>query len=262
MVFLHGLGARGLTFYNQMMDLRKDYQCLAFDLRGFGKSVRLYELPCSVSSYVEDIRGALLKLGIKDKVVLVGHSFGGMIALQYAITYKNEVEKLVIIGSASSIKHSTLSSFGMAVFSKVKPALKNERVKVIYATKINIYSKVAKKELIDWLEQEAKNTSSEVIDAMSRIAQKIREWSVDEELSQINIPTIIFRGEKDMLITKKATDFLHQKIPSSSYVIIKETGHCPTFEKPNIFNLVLRKFLKDEPLKNLPSDVYIVPRKN
>lgn len=263
-IFLHGLGGRSMTFYHQVVALRKHYRCITLDLRGFGESTRLSDNhPCSIMTFVDDLKKVIEQLQLeKEKIILAGHSLGGMIALQFAISYPEQVEKLVIICSASSIKHSKLSSFGMALFPKAESLLKRESLKITYATKLNIYYKSATKELVDWLIGEAKKADENIIKTMSRVAQEIRRWNIDDELPKINIPTLIFRGEKDMLISKSSTDFLYKKIPNSKYVTIKKTGHCPLFEKPKIFNEVLINFLKNEPLRNLPQDIYIATKRD
>lgn len=101
LVLIHGWGTD--SSYMKCFLNVKDYNYLALDLPGFGKSI--IEKPYDIPSYVDDIHNLLVKLKINYFVGL-GHSFGGKILYYYSLTYPCEVEKLFLIAPSLFLKKS------------------------------------------------------------------------------------------------------------------------------------------------------------
>lgn len=91
-VFIHGLNSAKDTWY-ETMELLHDYECVAFDLRGHGQSPSGHEDDFTIDQLVEDIRFSLC--GTKP-FVLVGHSMGGKVVMNYAARYPKDIHRLVI----------------------------------------------------------------------------------------------------------------------------------------------------------------------
>src|SRR3989339_720985 len=99
-VLLHGLSSNHTTWLNTMKILHDNsYNCLAPDLRGHGhsdktKNKKLYQLPV----FVNDLQKIINNEQIKD-FLLVGYSFGGQVAIDYAAKYQNTLKGLVLISA-------------------------------------------------------------------------------------------------------------------------------------------------------------------
>jgi len=91
-VFIHGLNSAKDT-WNETIDSLTDYNCIAFDLRGHGESPSGYEQDFTINQLVKDIRFSLS--GAKP-FVLVGHSMGGKVVLNYAAQHPEDIYRLVI----------------------------------------------------------------------------------------------------------------------------------------------------------------------
>jgi pimeloyl-ACP methyl ester carboxylesterase len=96
-VMIHGFPDFWYTWRDQMPALAKHFQVVAIDQRGYNKS----DQPKNVEDYampklVEDV-AAVLKHFKKDKAVLVGHDWGGMVAWSFAMTHPERVDRLVIL---------------------------------------------------------------------------------------------------------------------------------------------------------------------
>ncbi|MEZ5330296.1 MAG: alpha/beta hydrolase [Verrucomicrobiales bacterium] len=96
-VMIHGFPDYWYTWRHQMADLSKDYQVVAIDQRGYNKS----DKPDGVDNYalellVEDVAAVINALG-KDKAIICGHDWGGMVAWQFAMTKPEMTEKLIIL---------------------------------------------------------------------------------------------------------------------------------------------------------------------
>lgn len=91
-VMIHGFALDSRVWQKQVEELSKTNKVITYDLRGFGKS----SLPNGIYSHSEDLHELLKELNIQNPKI-VGHSFGGEIAVEYALKYPNEVNSLVLI---------------------------------------------------------------------------------------------------------------------------------------------------------------------
>jgi pimeloyl-ACP methyl ester carboxylesterase len=96
-VLIHGFGLDSRMWNKQVQELSKINKVITYDMRGFGKS----SLPAGRYSHQEDLHELLKSLGISETKI-VGHSFGGEVAIEYALRYPNEANSLVLISSGLS----------------------------------------------------------------------------------------------------------------------------------------------------------------
>lgn len=104
LIFIHGSAASSVGFSCTWDILCDEYNILCIDLPGFGKSYAPYKLlnigyQNVTERYIDIIHNVIQKY-TKDKVLLVGHSFGGYLCSKYIEKYKNNIETLVLINSA------------------------------------------------------------------------------------------------------------------------------------------------------------------
>ena len=104
LLFLHGgPGYNSYSFEAQAgAALEKKLQVIYLDQRGSGRSERPWRGEYSVAALVDDIEALRKTLGV-DKLALMGHSFGGTLALEYAAKYPGHVAKVVLVSAASDI---------------------------------------------------------------------------------------------------------------------------------------------------------------
>src|SRR5512143_624669 len=103
LVFIHGYGGRALQWVYQLRNFSNSNRVIAVDLRGHGRSdkpVNGYRM----EQFVADLEAALDALGVNEKVVLIGHSFGGAIAAEFAAAHPERVSHLVLIASAGEFE--------------------------------------------------------------------------------------------------------------------------------------------------------------
>jgi len=101
LVFLHGSPGQISNWKYLVEYFREYYRVIAYDLRGYGESSKPERV--SLEDYLSDNKCLLEKLGVRDNdVVLIGHSFGGVVAQEYAARYS--IASLVLIGSLTRFK--------------------------------------------------------------------------------------------------------------------------------------------------------------
>ncbi|MEC9053266.1 MAG: alpha/beta fold hydrolase, partial [Actinomycetota bacterium] len=97
LLLLHGLGCNHTTWEPVIDDLAKRFTVIAPDLLGHGLSAKP-RADYSVGGYANGVRDLLTVLGI-DKVTVVGHSFGGGVAMQFAYQFPERTERVVLVAS-------------------------------------------------------------------------------------------------------------------------------------------------------------------
>ena len=97
LLLLHGLGADHTTWDRVIDQLARRYTVVAPDLLGHGESAKP-RADYTLGGYANGMRDLLTVLGI-DKVTLVGHSFGGGVAMQFAYQFPERTERLMLVGS-------------------------------------------------------------------------------------------------------------------------------------------------------------------
>lgn len=96
LVFLHGIGNSGITWDEIASELPEDVNIIIVDLLGFGDSPKPTRATYSVATQARALMKTLLLLGIRQKVVLVGHSMGSLVAVEFTKRYPLAVRSLVL----------------------------------------------------------------------------------------------------------------------------------------------------------------------
>jgi pimeloyl-ACP methyl ester carboxylesterase len=96
-LLIHGLGSSSAYYSPVIPYLSRSIRCIAIDISGSGLSA-LGGSEQSISSILEDTVGQLDALGIKEKVTVVGHSMGGIVASEFAACHSQRVNGVILIG--------------------------------------------------------------------------------------------------------------------------------------------------------------------
>ena len=218
-VLLHGWG-QNIDMMKPIGNyLEQDYQILIIDLPGFGNSDEP-KYAWSLLDYVKSIREILLKEKI-DNPIMMGHSFGGKLALLYASIY--DVKKLVVF--ASPINHNH------------KVSLKSKMLK-----------QIKKLPLMDKLGEKMKNhmgstdyrKSSPI---MREILVNHLGTDIYDDLANIKSSTLIIWGENDITVSPNVAYEIDNVIPDSGVVLLPGT-HYAYLENLNRVIDILYKFLE------------------
>jgi len=227
-LILHGWGASSESWVKVQQELSKNFLVICPDLPGFGKS----DLPDSawdIDAYLNFVIALTEELNI-EKFHLLGHSFGGRIAIKLAESFPKKLEKLILVDSAGikpkapSWSISLLSKF-MGIF-KFVPGFKIGR-KAYY--KFILRS-------TDYL----KTTG-----IMREIFKKIIAEDLTGCLKNIKTKTFLIWGKEDKLTPLKDGQLMNKKI-SNSKLDILNTGHSPHLIIPKIMTKKIIDFIYEK----------------
>jgi pimeloyl-ACP methyl ester carboxylesterase len=244
-VFLHGGNGRAQDWANQFQVLSPDYTTIALDIRGHGKSEGpKTEAEYSIPIIAEDVLGLLNLLRI-NKCCLVGHSFGGFVALQFAVTHQDRLAGLVPVDTSSGPYGGGHTKTGELTQKLVEIAVSRGMDAVSEYDAANNPERIEKFRHHPELIEPARQTMLAMsVNAYIWASRTVAKWQpVTPRLAEIKVPTLIFWGEGDKRF-ETAIKTLEQGIPGAVLTAIKGVGHSPHQDAPDIFNRELLKFLR------------------
>ena len=250
-IFIHGFSSGVHTWEYYLKELGKDYPVIAFDLPGFGFSSKP-SISYTRKLYVEVLEDLIHFYRFK-RVILVGNSMGGEIALRYSILYPEKVEKLILIDSAGLIERKDLPWFlqlGRTFFIDYLSFLFTNRLAVSYMLKTAFYNKeVVDERKIDLYYYPLK-TKGGINAHKSLLKSPLEKISVGR-LQSLSIPVLILWGEEDTWIPVRYAYEFKKYLPNSKLMILPKCGHLPQEEKPVESLEYIREFLKESSLQDL-----------
>lgn len=253
LLFVHGLGANLKAWQKNVDSLSRYYRCIAMDLPGYGKS-SYGEYAFGMSFFANQLREFIQKLGL-EKVVLVGHSMGGQIAITYALQDPAPLEKLVLIAPAGieTFSETEKSWFQMVYTPEVVKNTPPEQIRRNF--QLNFFEWPADAEFMYEDRLFMRNTRE--YDRWCRMIPQCVMGMLNEpvfdRLGQITLPTLVLYGENDYLIpnqllhkdqnTQLIAQLAQTHIPGSQVRMIARCGHFVQWEQSGPTNQAIREFL-------------------
>lgn len=237
--------------------LAGNYQLLFYDQRACGKSsLNVDSSSITIDNFVKDIDEIRQSFGIK-KLNLMAHSWGGLLALKYAIKYPDKVKSLILISSigASTSINSTANQILAKRFTKEDSIKRMDIIKTEYFQKrdpktIEALMKIGFKHqfynpsFIDSLNLALNKNYVKTSRLLQYLIKDLMSYDFQSDLKQINSSTLLIYGDYDPL-TETAGQRIHQSIEKSQFKIIEDCGHFPFIEKPESFNEIVTTFMND-----------------
>ncbi len=234
LVFVHGFGTEAaINWSAQMVAFDTEYDVLAPDLPGFGRSQRCGETNC-IALQVRCLRALLDDLRI-ERASLVGHSMGGWIALAFAAAHPDRVDRLVVVDAAGL---------------RFEPDLTLERallpdtiddVRLLIRANFQRTIRLPAFVLRDVL-RAAKRDAAERTELLRRLVYGTEH--VDDRLGAIRARTLVVWGAEDPLTPLALGMRLVDAVAGARLVAFPDCAHSPNVERPERFNDVLREFLR------------------
>jgi len=228
---LHGWGQELTTFDDLASSLSRHFRVIRLDLPGFGQSQRPSSV-WGVLQYVKIVRSLLNKLNIEQPFALVGHSFGGRVAIKGAATGIIMPKKLVCIDSAGINSSNSIRNLSFKAVAKAgKWALKLPfLVPLRKPLRRKLYSAAGATDYLD-------------AGPMREIFLKTIKEDLRDEAKKIRIPTVFIWGEDDAVTPLWEAREMSNRIQASSVRVVKEAGHFSYLDQPDKVAKIAVEFL-------------------
>lgn len=212
----------------------------ALDFWGFGDSAKpsldlnnSYQL----ASYVEMVREFMDYMGLL-KAPIAGHSMGGTVALQLALTYPERIEKVIVVGSP--IVGSSLNLF-------LKLAGYQSIARLIW--KYPIIRSIVMKLLLTGDNQQVQNmifrdVERTTLDSFFRSIGDLRDTDLLEDLQNLTVPTLGIYGKRDNIVSPDNADLLMNRTDKAQVSIMNYSRHFPMKDEPDRFVNLVSDFLR------------------
>ena len=253
LLLLHGLGCDHTTWLPVISSLARRYTVIAPDLLGHGRSDKP-RADYSVGGYANGMRDLLTVLGI-DKVTVVGHSFGGGVAMQFAYQYPERTERLVLVAPGGigrdvtpAIRAITLPGFQLAMGLATMPGL-------LQATKLGLRSLAATRmnpvrdldEVADIVQHLSDRKARS---AITHVVRAVVDWRgqvvtmADRAYLTHAMPMAVIWGADDRVIPARHADLARRIAPEATVEVIRNAGHFPHKDHPQRFVKILNDFIR------------------
>jgi proline iminopeptidase len=235
-----GLDHWSLTPFRQLADR---HTVVLYDHRCNGRSSGAAATSMTWENLTADADGLRETLGFERWAVL-GHSFGGHVALEYALRYPERVSRLVLLDTAGDARWSQENAAEVLAGRGFSP-------KTVAVARRFYSGRIAPK---DFVRAAARlmpaydhrfsllRLAREMVeggwrmktrpDALIVGGQMMRGWSVMDRLAEIRVPTLVIAGRDDFLFPPESQALLAAGIPNARLQIIERAGHNPQSERP------------------------------
>ena len=246
-VLIHGNAGSVDDFdFESLGLLCRDYRVIAVDRPGHGKSARPSDADANLRYQTQLLHETLSRLGVTHPM-LVGHSWGGSLALAYAVEYPTELSAIVLLAPAAysdggpdqfmravlktPIVGDVSLTMGRVIFGQHQ--LKKELQKAFYPE--SVPEEYLRQASASWLRHKQLRAILEDEYSLDRDLEK-----VSRHYSEISIPVVIVTGDHDKVVSAKQNAYrLKTSITHSQLIELKNTGHqVPQTHPESIFNAV------------------------
>lgn len=245
----------------QMLELGKNHKVIFYDQRGSGKSLEIKINPSytNIDEFTRDLEALRKQLGVK-KFVLLGHSWGGLLAMNYAIMYPDNLTALILLSTAPAdfrgqqafvneftkrtqpIKNEISPLFNYQEFEK----LTAPKISKLYRSLFSVYFYNPKEvaELTLNMSAASAKSGAKVMEVMSTTSWLRPSNDLFPQLKKLNVPTLIVHGNEDIVPVWTAQE-IKEAIPQAKMLSLEKCGHFPYIEKPDEIFFQINRFLID-----------------
>ena len=250
MVFIHGWAGSGRYWQSTAQALSADFDCLLYDMRGFGRSKlpsKPLELSYEMSDYADDLAILLDQLEISE-ISVQAHSMGASVATFFVNRYRDRVKQAIL--TCNGIFEYDEKAF--KAFHKFGAYIVKFRyqwfLKIPFADRMfmaRFLSRPIKKSdryafLEDFLLADYESALGTIFTSVSKEAVEV----MPQEFAQIEVPILLVSGEKDQIIPAEMAKQAAKLNGKIEYLEIPDTGHFPMLEDSDSYLKGVRQFLQ------------------
>lgn len=238
-VLIHDGVVNSASFDDMWPILCKDFRVVRYDRRGYGKS------PAASAPYsAQDDLAAVMAAAKMDRASLVGFSFGGGLAVSYAIDHPQAVDRLILSGAALN---------GFQVSKHFQSQVGRLMAPMIIGNVDAVAENASK---APWViapgHDEARAKALAILkaspqDLRHQVHDPIEAWPSDlPRMPDLKVPTLILSGDHDIADNLAEAGAAQVLIPGSRRVVIEDAGHLMEFEHPRELAELIAEFVRKE----------------
>jgi len=230
-----------------------------YDQLGVGASEKPKDTSLFTIEYgAEEVEGFRKAMNL-GKVNLFGSSYGGGLALQYALKYQTNIKKLIIAGGMASIPETVaeMNRLKATLPKDVRDTLAKYEARYAflhpeYLKAVEVFYRNFVCRLPEWPDEVTRafnDMSIPVYWTMNgpnefTIVGNLKDWDITARLREIKVPTLVTVGRYDE-VTPRVAETIHKGIAGSKLVVFEKSGHLTMWDEKENYLKTLREFLRD-----------------
>jgi proline iminopeptidase len=238
--------------------LAESYELIFYDQRLSGRSARSVDSSSvRLATFVDDIEALRRALGL-DRFHLMAHSWGGLLAMHYAVRYGDNLQSLVLLNSMSAssalwreeeaamAQRMTEEDNAERAAIRETEAFANQDPEAIaqllqISFKPQFHDRALASELVLYVPDDYPNRSRQ----FGHMMVDLLSFDIHDGLAGVTVPTLILYGS-DEVGAKLGGTALHRELQRSTFVVIGDAGHFPFIEQPGEFVREVTSFLEEQ----------------
>jgi pimeloyl-ACP methyl ester carboxylesterase len=226
LIFIHGSGSDHSLWSQQYAKLHKHYNIVAVDLPGHGRSQGSGE--DDVRTYCVWISKLLNVLHLKNSIV-IGHSLGAAITLQFALSYPQDIKGIVVVGGGLKMPVNPF----LLEFLKTNP---------VQAIELICKFSLARENRPKFFDALKKSLSVANINTLYGDLTACDKVDLTKEVEKIAVPALVICGAEDKMMPPDLSRQIAENIDGAKLCLIEGAGHMVMIERQKKFNDILNEF--------------------
>lgn len=242
-LFLHGWLGSWRYWFPTMEYVAQHFRTYSFDFWGFGES-RRQRTHESVQNYSDQVIRFLDELGI-DRVILVGHSMGGMVALKTAINHPDRITRVAAVGAP--VDGESLSWLLKLIDWPLLAGVFASQAWLRRYMFQRFLGETNDPEIHEVLDDSVKSSRT----TLWRAVGSMLRTDLRPDLPRLIVPTLVVHGGRDEIVNPNQIG-LFENIGTAQTILMPESRHFPFLDEAELFNDVLLRFLNQDSLRSEP----------
>jgi L-proline amide hydrolase len=236
--------------------------CVLYDQVGCGKSTHLPDAPAdfwAVQLFKDELSDLTRELGIAERYAVVGQSWGGMLAMEYALDHPEGLRAIVVADSPASIPlwveeanrlRADLPPDVQETLTRHEADGTTESKEYVDAVRVYYDRHLCRVPWPDYVTRSFAQMDEDptVYHTMNGPSEfhcigSLKTWDITDRLPEISTPTLLVSGRYDEA-TPHIVEQIHQRIPGAQWQLFEESSHMPHVEEPDAFLETVEAFLK------------------
>ncbi|HRH41727.1 MAG TPA: alpha/beta hydrolase [Pyrinomonadaceae bacterium] len=245
LILISGFASGGWLWFRQIADLSKHFQIVTFDPRGISHSKLDENETVTISQIADDVVKILDELKI-EKASILGTSFGGFVAQDFALRYPERLNKLVLACTSFGGKNHVLpDNFEvLTAFISTENLNSADRIRKFM---IPAFTKDFVENNFEIVEKTCQLREANEVPETVYLQQLQAATTFDTEakIPNIKAETLIITGDSDQVVPMQNSLNLANLIPNAKLEIVENCGHLFFIEQAEKFNKLVKTFLEN-----------------
>lgn len=233
--------------------LADQFTLIMFDLRGCGQSGRPPAETYTHENFARDVEGLRQHLGL-DRMAVLGRSYGGFIAQEYALRFGENLRRLVLADTAAWNGYEGIAK--EAALKANLPGVTPDLIERLFAGQMRDDDElrevfVAIQPLyfdhqdIEAVKERARGLTYAYETHNACFSRCLAQFDLRGRLREIRVPTLVLCGRHDWITPLAASEEIAAGIPAARLVVFEHSGHAPQVDESELYLKTVREFLSE-----------------